>query len=128
MWVVKQSTGELFAPNRTLVCTGWSGRREGKNNPAWQSVKGFGPLPVGFYDIGDAYNHPHLGPVTMNLTPMEGTNTFGRSQFACHGWAADNPETEINETEESSHGCYVCLRTCREIIARSKDKQLLVVL
>lgn len=82
-WIWSQ-TGRMYRDGE-LFAIGYAGRYGGKNNPAMQNVHEIGPLPVGIYRIGDAYNHPHLGPLTMNLTPDAANEMFGRSDFRIHG-------------------------------------------
>ena len=68
MFTYRQSTGELFDPTGERIGIGYAGHGEGTNDPAMESIANIGPLPRGRYFIGPAYDHPKLGPVTMNLT------------------------------------------------------------
>lgn len=95
----------------------YSGTGEGRNNPDKESVQNVGPIPRGAYSIGQAYDHPHLGPCVMNLDPMSGTNAFGRTAFRIHG---------DNKTHDASHGCIICPPGLRHYIAASKYRILLV--
>jgi Protein of unknown function (DUF2778) len=85
VWMYKITTGEMIAPGGEVLSTGYSGHGEGLNNPAMQDVPDVGPCPQGFYSIGDMYNSPTHGPDTRKLTPLPGTNTFGRDDFELHG-------------------------------------------
>ncbi len=69
----------------------YAGNGNGRNNPAMQNVKNVGPLPCGKYKIGKPYVHPHLGQVTMDLTPDPSNEMFGRDLFRIHGISAAHP-------------------------------------
>jgi hypothetical protein len=92
------------------------------NNPDMQDVPFVGPIPQGTYDIGQAYPHPNLGPVTMNLDPTPGTNTdtFDRDLFRIHG---DNSCL----CQSGSDGCIVLPLNIRNQINNSSDRELRVV-
>ncbi len=133
-WEYSQTTGQLtyvyinnpmlpdYVQNaipsmRIPIATGYSGQMLGLNNPALQGIQSLGPIPQGTYNIGNAYRHSRLGPVTMNLTPTQGTNTFGRSLFRIHG---DNP----CRCQSASEGCMVLSpRNVRELINNSTDRE-----
>ncbi len=117
VWQYSQSTGEL-TQHGVLVGTGYSGFGEGRNNPEMQNVPDLGPIPQGTYIIGKAYDHHHLGPCVMNLEPVFGTNTFGRSAFRLHG---------NNKTNDASHGCIIMGPNVRHQVALSPDRKLAVV-
>lgn len=117
MYTYSQSTGELLH-NGVFVGTGYSGIGIGRNSPAEESVQNVGPIPRGNYIIGVAYADGHLGPVVMNLDPVSGTNTFGRSLFRIHGNNTDN---------DASHGCIILGPMIRKSIALSGDTQLTVI-
>jgi hypothetical protein len=123
VWTFSQSSGKLYKNGEFFACC-YSGIGLGLNNPNMQEVKNVGPLPRGLYRIGPAYNHPHLGPVTMNLEPINGTNTFGRGDFRIH------PDSKANFGKYlASHGCIVgLLRAQREAVNNDPDKELEVVL
>ncbi len=85
---------------------------EGRNRPSMQTVPKVGPLPRGRYKIGPAYNHPKLGPITMNLTPQQGNQMYGRSEFRIHGDSIHSPGT-------ASEGCLCLPPAARSYIARN---------
>lgn len=116
-WFYRISTGAITHDGLKLG-TGYSGHADGRDNPKLLAVAQVGPIPVGNYDVGPAYTHPHLGPVVMNLDPAQGTNTFGRSLFRIHG---------DNAASDASHGCIVVGPAIRRAIAASKDRILEVV-
>lgn len=121
-WIHSQRTGNMFH-NGKFFAIGYSGRDNGKNNPAMQHVYGTGPLPCGLYTIGDSYLHPELGPITMDLTPDEANQMFGRDKFRIHGDSEKHPG-------EASHGCIVQGHVARVEIAkwvRAGDRTLEVV-
>lgn len=114
MWSYAIGTGVLAQGGETRG-RGYAGRGQGRNNIAMIRVAMMGPIPPGRYRIGKAYDHPLLGPVTMNLEPLPGTQMFGRSLFRIHG---------DNKAGDASQGCIVLGRTLRESIAQSGDDQL----
>lgn len=118
MWTYKQSTGELML-NGEHVTYGYSGHGEGLNNPTLEHVRDTGPIPVGAYSIGHYYKHASLGPVTMNLTPVNHA-ARGRDNFRIHG---DNSLGN----KSASHGCIILQRRTRVFISDHADKQLLVI-
>jgi hypothetical protein len=102
MWTYQQTTGFILNPDGEHVFTGYSGAGHvaatGRNNPDMQDVVATGPIPQGTYSIGPPYFNPKTGPTTMNLDPLPGTNTFGRSAFRIHG---------NNATDDASEGCII---------------------
>ncbi|HEY4112863.1 MAG TPA: tlde1 domain-containing protein [Rhizomicrobium sp.] len=117
MWTFSQETGQLIHDGQ-LVGVGYSGTGRGRCNPAMQNVANVGPIPQGSYRIGPAsYSHPKLGPCVMALTPLPGTNTFGRSAFFIHG---------NNQANDASHGCVILGPSFRQMIANSDDRSLTV--
>lgn len=87
---------------------------EGRLIPNMQEVHDIGPLPRGMYTIGAPYDHPQLGPYTMNLTPDVGVKTFGRSAFRCHGMPKEN-------SGSGSHGCICLPHSARIYIAAARE-------
>lgn len=118
-WRYEQSTGNLTHAG-AAAGHGYAGRGDHKNIPASQSVHGEGPLPQGWYSIGPAFKHPHLGPLSMPLAADPGNTMFGRSGFYIHGDSIATPGW-------ASHGCIVMPHDVRERIAESKDRRLQVV-
>ena len=115
----RQSNGLLTFPDGVQTAQCYSGIAEGLDNPADQAVPNMGPIPVGVYGIGPAFDHPQCGPLTMRLTPTPETDTFGRSGFCIHG---DN--TARNHT--ASHGCVIVTPYPRALIAKADDRVLVV--
>lgn len=112
MWKYSQTTGNLYINGDDVpIAVGYSGFGQGKDNPDLQDVHNVGPIPVGLYNIGPAYDHPELGPVVMNLEPTITTNTFGRSEFRIHGDSKEHPGS-------ASHGCIILPRSIRDWIAQ----------
>lgn len=120
MWTHSQSNGKLFIQGNFLT-TGYSGIEQGKNNPLLQDVHFVGPTPRGVYDIGEAKDHPTLGPCVMLLTPVQGTNVFGREGLYIHGDNKKHPG-------EGSHGCLVYGYLYRLLISTSRLRQIEVVI
>jgi len=102
-----QHTGELScreAGNRTQGgndaggavedVRGYSGAPGHVNKPEDQNLKNQGPIPQGGYRIEVAFPGKHNGmDDVMRVTPMPGTNTFGRSAFEIHGDSRTKPGT-----------------------------------
>lgn len=120
MYTFSQSSG-IHRHNGILFGSGWAGQGKGRNNPDMQNVHGIGPLPRGKYKIGKAYHHPHLGPLTMDLTPDPSNEMFDRSDFRIHGAAFVHPEL-------SSEGCIILPHPVRQGIDTGIDKDLEVIL
>lgn len=125
-WTYQQSAGTLTDPTGNAIGTGYAGRNDGYNNPAMDSVENTGPCPAGDWTIGASFTHPLAGPVTMRLTPVDGTVTYGRAGFMIHG------DTVIHATDphagnSASEGCIVLARFMREAISASGDTDLVVI-
>jgi len=130
-WVYSQSTGQLthVDPDGNVDYTangGYSGYGQGLNNPAMQSIQAqqhgdpAGPIPQGQYSIRGPYYNPRTGPMTMNLTPINGNNALGRTLLRIHGDNAAHNHT-------ASTGCIVEGANVRNRIANSNDDCLQVV-
>ena len=116
MFTYKQTNG-LLDHDGVAVGMGYSGHAEGRNNPAMQAVHNVGPIPQGLYAIGPPHDTPTHGPHVMPLTPV-GHDALGRSGFLMHG---------DNVKHDASLGCIIMLRTVRDVVSASVDKQLTVV-
>ncbi len=99
---------------------GYSGCRDGKNNPAMCTVANLGPIPIGVYRIGDPYDTDTHGPFVLPLTPDAANEMHGRSGFLIHGDSTKEPGT-------ASEGCIIQPRAVREQIHQSGDRELEVV-
>ena len=120
-----QRTGKIdyhADPIHYLLGIGWAGNHEGKNNPEWQNRHGVGPLPRGWYSIGEPENNPHTGPFSLRLTPDPGNAMFGRDGFLIHGAAVDPAKAG-----QESKGCIVAPRVFREKIHTMGIKRLQVI-
>lgn len=115
-WTYKQSSGEMISAEGDRW-VGYSGTRQGRNNPSMQMVHDVGPIPVGAYTIGEAFDDGHLGPCVMALMPADGNEMFGRSDFYIHG---------DNSQHDASHGCIILGPTARREISDSVDRVLVV--
>lgn len=120
MWTYSQGTGNLFDRKGKHIATGYSGHGQGRNNCSMQHVPRVGPTPQGMWKIGKPRNSKNVGPFALPLTPMPGTETFGRSAFLIHG---DDGDVNLDE----SLGCIIQRRKVREAIWNSGDRVLLVV-
>jgi RHS repeat-associated protein len=125
-WEYSQRTGALWyvAANgeRTLIGIGYAGTNRnnlnGRNNPDAQNIRDNGPIPQGQWQIGAQINTPNLRDA-LPLTPMAGTNTFGRDGFFMHGSSAQHPD-------DSSNGCPIFPREIRDRINNSGDNTFVV--
>lgn len=117
--VYYQKSGNLISDDGKLMCVGYSGHAEGKNNPDMQHVKSLGPIPRGIYVIGRPYDSKNTGPLTIMLSPHPDNEMFGRSAFRIHGDSVKAPGT-------ASHGCIIAPRAVREAIIKGTDKKLIV--
>jgi len=125
MWTYHQSSGILSSADGQTVRTGYAGGNcgrnpEGINNPEMEDVHNIGPLPTGFYTIGGAIDHTHLGPCAMPLIPWPENEMFQRGGFYIH---ADTPTPRMG-----SEGCIVMPADVRQMLAESKDRELVVIL
>jgi hypothetical protein len=84
-----------------------------------EQVEKVGPIPRGEWGIGHFFDHAEKGPMVARLTPVEGTETFGRDEFLIHG---DNKH--LNHT--ASEGCVILPHILREMIMASEDRLLVV--
>lgn len=119
-----QQTGRIAYVDGDLsfvIGFGWAGNGQGKNNHAMQAVRSVGPLPCGWYSIGDPQDHPTVGPFSLRLTPDSGNEMFGRDGFLIHG-ASKDPAHYGQE----SKGCIVASRAVRVKIHELGIKRLLV--
>lgn len=116
MWKYVQATGQMFL-DQSLVDTGYSGSKTGKNNPAKECEKNVGPIPRGYYSIGSEVSEPTV--VTLPLSPNNPNYCSPpRDGFLIHG---------DNSSGTASTGCIVLKRTTRERIRDSGDTRLRVV-
>jgi hypothetical protein len=122
MRTFQQSTGALVQDGVELGRAPriYSGHGAGLCNPALQADPDIGPIPAGVWEIGTAFDHPHLGPCVMHLAPVEPARALGRAGFFIHG-----DDAQLNES--GSHGCIVAPRPVREAIAASADRRLTVI-
>lgn len=89
MFLYHQRTGKLEHDRIGLIGFGHSGDPDagGMDDPAMQSVRSVGPLPVGDYTIGPPEDRPeHTGEFSMALTPASTNEMFGRGAFYIHGF------------------------------------------
>lgn len=105
-----------------LNCKGYSGRGIGRNNPDLQGLSGnvpsslnnlmshiidAGPLPRGYYSIGNSVSKPNMRQPVLPATPAPFNNEEGRDGFLIHG---DNP------SHTASNGCMIFDSGCRKKI------------
>lgn len=102
-----QVNGCFYAGKRQLG-VGYSGIGEKLNNKDDEAVIG-GPIPRGRYFVSNPVDHPHLGPLSFPLSPIE-HNAHGRLGFYIHG-------PHQHDHHDSSHGCIVLQYGVRQILA-----------
>jgi hypothetical protein len=110
MWRYSQTSGEL-CHNDEHIAYGFSGSRQGKNDPNFQSYH-FGPIPVGRYTIGRADNTG-----IMQLQPAAENEMFGRSNFIVI--------PSLNKDVKT--GFIVLADFARKKVNDSQDRDLLVI-
>lgn len=115
----KISTGELTREGRP-VGAGYSGAPDAKNDPTKCGVRDHGPIPPGFYAIGQPHDSPSHGPFVLPLTPHPDNEMYERSAFLMHGDEKLHPGF-------ASHGCIIMPRSVRETVNRLSDRDLEVV-
>lgn len=120
LWVYQQATGKILDPTGMLISYGYSGHGIHKNSPEAQSLKNHGPIPEGYYKIGQPHDTVTHGPFVLPLEPDPQNVMFGRSGFLIHGDSVIAPGT-------ASTGCIILARWVREDIAKSLVKLLAVV-
>jgi len=113
------TTGELTRDG-TALGVGYSGQPECKNDPAKCDQHNHGPIPVGFYTIGEPYDTMTHGPFVLPLTPHADNEMHGRSGFLIHGDSVVHPGT-------ASQGCIIMPRAVREAV-NSLDERMLEVI
>ena len=116
----KQSLGRLFIGDQ-FISMGYSGAGSGKNNPSAQNVPDVGPIPVGAYLMEEPRDTDTHGPYVIPLTPLEGTQMWGRAGFLLHGDSVANPGS-------ASEGCIILPRQARELAWGDGKDRLLVVI
>ena len=119
MWTYRQATGEILHDD-TLVGSGYSGFGEGKNNPAMEAVHNVGPIPQGWYTIGEPVDTKTHGPYVLRLTPASENQMYDRAGFLIHG-------DSLAHQGAASQGCIVTIPAMRIQIWKSGDHQLTVV-
>ena len=120
--IYEQSTGKLWSQDGiTLLANCYSGFGPGKNNPDLQDKIGVGPIPAGFYKIGEPQyvdkTGPH-GPYVLPLVPDAGNEMHGRGGFLIHGDSLSHPG-------QASHGCVIPLEGLWDTQGRARTGRVL---
>lgn len=103
------------------MAVGYAGKGPDRNNPADESVKGFGPLPCGKYKIQKpAVDTDTHGPCVLWLIPDPANDMLGRSGFGIHG-------DSFTHWGQASEGCIVMPKFARERINEDPDDDLEVI-
>jgi len=120
MWTYSQLSGQLWDYSGTIIGVGYAGNGAGKNNPDMQDVRDVGPLPVGFYAIGEPIDDAQVGKYALPLYPDPANEMYGRSAFFMHGDSQEHPG-------QASDGCIVQMHDTRVQVATSGDRKLQVI-
>lgn len=96
-----QKTGNLYQDG-ILLALCYAGFGAGVNAPDLQAKQLVGPLPCGWYTLGNAVQGSHLGPNAIPLEPDPANEMFGRASFYMH---LDN----ASHNRTASRGCIVVL-------------------
>ena len=99
---------------------GYSGHPPYVNAQEAEALKARGPIPRGRYRVVLLGDLVRFGPMVLALTPLKGTELFGRSGFLIHG---DNSYGN----NSASHGCIILSRGIRDGIASLLPIELAVV-
>jgi hypothetical protein len=118
-WTYSQSSGALWDRSGKLIAKGYSGYKDGKNNPKLEAVKNVGPIPRGTWIIYEKYNSGNIGPEALKLQPS-GHNALGRTYFRIHGDSRKN-------FGNASKGCIIFPPDIRMLIWNSGVKILEVI-
>lgn len=122
MLTFRITTGDLTGPDGTFWGKGYSGHGQGVDNPSDEAIANVGPIPEGKWRILPPEDSGHTGPFTLPLSPLEGTNVMGRSDFRIHGDLIGSVGLEL-----ASHGCIILARPIRERINGESDRTLNVI-
>ncbi len=126
-WAYFQASGQLWYVNKTLgmrifVDKGYSGRKEGLNNPSMQNITDVGPIPQGTYTIQrQQTNWTRAGKeleASMRLTESPLNLMWDRGGFLLHQGNFS--------TMNSSTGCIVLPLETLNLIGNSGDRTLRV--
>jgi len=120
MWTYYQHDGMLYHDGQ-YVGQGYSGHPPHVNDSDAENIKNVGPIPRGYWKIGEAVEHEKLG-WALPLTPNIGTETFGRDGFWVHGDEIAHPGECL-----ASDGCMIFPLAIRQLINSDQDKELEVV-
>lgn len=125
MWIYQQDPPALFKGATLFTPRCYAGRGLGLNSPARQGDVGIGPLPVGLYRISPSVTHPHMGLVSLQLTPSRWNPVRWRAGFWIHGDTSDH-------MFRASDGCLVMIdgaerRRLAAIVAAGGPAQYLQV-
>lgn len=112
VYVVRSGSLVLSSGSRDIlpIAKGYSGFREYRNNPAFETRRALGPIPRGIWLVNQAVQHPRLGPVALSLEPENVPSLSGRSEFFIHG---DNARGDFS----ASTGCIIVGREARDFVA-----------
>ena len=109
-----QKSGELHSSTSVSsepFAVGYSGAAEHKDNPESQCVQDLGPIPRGWYSLGNIEDIAGL-PKSIRLEPDSENEMCGRSGFLIHGDHVERPGW-------ASAGCIVVELSKRIAIAES---------
>lgn len=121
-WKYEQSTGKLLTPMGNPFAAGYSGAQPHVNDAAAQQIPDVGPIPAGYWEIGQPYDSPETGAYTLPLTRIAPTQTWGRDGFKIHG-----DSVQFSGLQKASKGCVILQLFARHALWVSADHVLSVV-
>jgi len=104
----EQATGDFYIDGKFLA-KGYAGYQEYANDTEFERLENLGPLPRGRYRMIYLGKYKDKGSVVTQLTPLPGTEMYGRDGMLIHG---DNKRGNMS----GSSGCIVLPRGARERI------------
>ena len=120
--IYAQDTGKLYnsvSPSNQPIGEGYAGAGEHRNNPESQCISNLGPIPRGWYSVGELEDIDGM-PAFLRLTPDSSNDMCDRSGFLIHGDSATRPGW-------ASEGCIIMPRSVRELIAESDVDRIQVL-
>ena len=132
MWLFEITAGKMYDNAGKVLGKCYAGGNLGTvpvavDNPAYEGQKDVGPLPEGWYTLGQFLQDTHLGPTAIALVPDPTNDMRGRGGFYIH-WNKGPAPGQQTPAINASEGCIVMIDgTQIQTIWNSNDHRLLVV-